>query len=43
MSAKDKADKDPHYHTKISLFSFTWADLAAFSQIRQNIIKAVES
>ena len=25
-----KADKDPYYHTKISIFSFTWADLAAF-------------
>ena len=27
---KDKADKDPYYHTKILIFSFTWADLAAF-------------
>ena len=23
-------DKDPNYNTKISIFSFTWADLAAF-------------
>ena len=29
-ASKDKADKDPYYHTKISIFSFTWADLAAF-------------
>ena len=28
--SKDNADKDPCYHTKISIFSFTWADLAPF-------------
>ena len=30
IQAKDKADQDPYYHTKISIYSFTWADLAAF-------------
>jgi hypothetical protein len=25
-----KAEKDPYYHTEILIFSFTWADLAAF-------------
>ena len=27
-ASKDKVDKDPYYRTKISIFSFTWADLA---------------
>jgi hypothetical protein len=29
-ASKGKAEKDPYYNAKISIFSFTWADLAVF-------------
>ena len=41
---KYKGDKDPYYNTKILIFSFTWAGLAAFfMQFRQNLMKVVQS
>jgi hypothetical protein len=39
LKSKDKADKDPYYHTNISIFSFTWADLAAFHKSDKRLFK----
>ena len=30
VAAKEIGDEEPYYNTKISIFSFTWAGLAAF-------------
>ena len=36
---KNILDEDPFYNTKILIFSFTWAGLAAFHKAKYDMIR----
>ena len=43
IKAKEIGDEKPCYSTKISIFSFIWAGLAALHESKHNIMKVVQS
>jgi hypothetical protein len=40
---KEKGDEEPYYSTKISIFSFILAGLAALHKAKHNVMKVVQS